>query len=269
MRFLQHAKSLVDVTKLSRTGWLSLLFPVAFVLFWQFQAARGALPAYLPAPSIVAAQWLNMALSGELLQHTQISLLRSLSGFAIGALFGCTVGLLAAAFRAVNNFYEPIISLTYPVPKVAALPIIFAWFGIGEVSKIVTITISVFFPLYVSMLAGAQSTPRVHIWAARNMGATPLQIIYKVLLPNALPQVFNGLRVGLGLSFVVMFVSEMVASQRGLGHLVAFAEDNLRIDLMFVALVTIGIIGFAMDRLLLAVRRRVLVGQLAITEFKQ
>jgi ABC-type nitrate/sulfonate/bicarbonate transport system permease component len=249
--------------------WLGLIVPLALVAFWEYQATQGALPQYLPAPSVVAAQWVGMVMSGELLGHAGISMFRALSGFAIGGICGSLIGLLAAAYRPVNHFYEPIISLTYPVPKVAALPIIFAWFGLGEVSKIVTVTISVFFPLYISMLAGAQSTPRVHVWAARNMGAGAAQIVFKVLLPNALPQLFNGLRVGLALSFVVMFVAEMVSSQKGLGYLVVFAEHNMRVDMMFVALITIGIIGFTADRLLLAVRHRLLVGQLVSTEFQQ
>jgi ABC-type nitrate/sulfonate/bicarbonate transport system permease component len=246
-----------------------MLTPLGLLAFWEYQSIQGALPRYLPAPSAVAVQLMRMAVTGELFDHAGISIFRALSGFAIGALCGCIVGLLAAALRPVNDFYEPIISLTYPIPKVAALPIIFAWFGLGEMSKVVIVTISVFFPLYVSMLAGAQSTSRVSIWAARNMGASPAQIIFKVLLPSALPQLFNGLRVGLALSFVVMFVAEMVASQKGLGYLVVFAENNLRVDMMFVALITIGVIGFTTDRLLLILRRRMLVGQLAMTEFQQ
>jgi ABC-type nitrate/sulfonate/bicarbonate transport system permease component len=257
------------VTRSRGAAWYSLVVPLAVLALWEYQAIAGTLPRYLPSPTAVAMQLMQMVQSGELFEHAGISLFRALSGFFIGGFFGCVIGLLAAAFRPVNNFYEPLISLTYPVPKVAALPIIFAWFGLGEMSKVVTITVSVFFPLYISMLAGAQSTPRVHIWAARNMGASPVRIVFKILLPNSLPQLFNGLRVGLALSFVVMFVAEMVASQRGLGYLVVFAENNLRVDMMFVALITIGIIGFSADRILLAIRRRLLVGQLAVTEFQQ
>ena len=252
-----------------RYRWLGIIVPVLLVAFWEYQGRQGALPRYLPAPSIIARQWAEMLASGELHHHTAASLFRALAGFFIGAFLGASVGLFAAALRPVERFYEPIISLTYPIPKIAALPIIFAWFGIGDVSKIVIIFVSVFYPLYVTALAGAKATSRVHIWSARNMGARPVTIVFRVLLPAALPQLFNGLRVGLALAFVVMFVAEMVSSSDGLGYLIVFAEQNERFDMMYVAIVTIGIAGFVADRLLLLARRRLLVGQLAATEFER
>jgi ABC-type nitrate/sulfonate/bicarbonate transport system permease component len=192
-----------------------------------------------------------------------------LAGFAVAATLAVLIGLVAAAFRPVETFYDPIISLTYPVPKIAALPIIFAWFGLGNLSKIIIIAVSVFYPVYIATLAGAKATGRVHVWAARNMGAGRFAIIAKVLLPAALPQIFNGLRVGLALSFIVMFVAEMVSSSEGLGYLIVFADNNQRFDLVYVAILTIGLLGFLADRTLLAVRRRMLVGQLAATESRR
>lgn len=251
-----------------RSALLGLLLPVALLLVWEWRAKAGALPSFLPAPSLIGVQWLDMARDGTLATHTAASLFRAFSGFGIGAFCGAFAGLLAAAMRPIEQFYEPIISLTYPIPKIAALPIIFAWFGLGDTSKIVTICVSVFYPLYIAMLAGAKSTSRAHLWAARNMGANRWQIILRVLLPSALPQLFDGLRIGLALSFVVMFVAEMVASNSGLGHLIVFAQDNNRFDMMFVAILTIGMIGFVSDRLLLTVRSRLLVGQLAHSEFR-
>jgi ABC-type nitrate/sulfonate/bicarbonate transport system permease component len=99
------------------------------------------------------------------------------------------------------------------------------------------------------------------------MGAPKLTIILRVLSAAALPQIFNGLRIGLALSFVVMFVAEMVSSSEGLGYLIVFADQNERFDLVYVAIVTIGVIGFAADRVLLLIRNRLLVGQLMATEF--
>lgn len=251
-----------------RTIALGLLLPVLVVAAWELQGRAGRLPDYLPAPSLFMREWLVMAADGSLAGHAAVSLWRAMAGFAIGASCGALAGLLSAALKPVESFYEPIIALTYPIPKIAALPIVFAWFGLGDLSKIVIICVSVFFPLYIAMLSGAKATPRAQIWAARNMGASPVRIILGVLLPSALPQLFDGLRIGLALSFVVMFVAEMVSSNKGLGYLIAHASDNHRFDLMFVSIVTIGLIGFLADRLLLAIRRRALVGQLASTEFR-
>jgi ABC-type nitrate/sulfonate/bicarbonate transport system permease component len=203
------------------------------------------------------------------MRHIGVSLYQALSGFAIGASCGIVLGLLSGASRPIDRFYEPLISLTYPVPKIALLPLIFAWFGLGDLSKIVTITISVFYPVYICALAGAKSVSRVHIWAARNMGASAPQIIWRVLLPTALPQIFNGLRIALALSFVVMFVAQMVESSVGLGYLILFAEQNLRFDMMYVAIVSIGVIGFGADFLLRQIARRMLAGQLTATEMRR
>ena len=247
--------------------WLGAVIPLLALAFWEYEGLVGGLPRYLPPPSVIGRELIAMLASGELFVHIGASLFRALSGFAIGAFCGWLAGLLAGALRPVERFYEPIISLTYPVPKIAALPIVFAWFGLGNLSKIVIITVSVFYPLYIATVAGAKATPRAYIWAARNMGAPKLTIIMRVLSAAALPQVFNGLRIGLALSFVVMFVAEMVSSSEGLGYLIVFADQNERFDLVYVAILSIGVIGFAADRLLLLIRNRLLVGQLMATEF--
>lgn len=249
--------------------WVGLLAPLVLLVLWELLGRAGSLPSYLPAPSVIGVEWWEMAASGELWIHVLYSLFRALSAFFIGAGCGVIAGLLAGSFRPVEGFYEPVISLTYPIPKIAALPIIFAWFGLGETSKIVIIIVSVFYPAYIAALAGAKSTARVHRWAALNMGAGRARLFWHVVLPSALPQIFNGLRVGLALAFVIMFVAELVSSDQGLGYLIAFAEQNMRFDIMYVAIVTIGGIGFLADRLLLVVQRRLLVGQMAFTEARQ
>jgi ABC-type nitrate/sulfonate/bicarbonate transport system permease component len=251
----------------SYSTWWGVTLPVLLLVFWEAAGEAGALPRYFPPPSVIVRELAAMLADGQLFKHAAASLFRALSGFAIGAFFGWLTGLLAGALHPVERFYEPIISLTYPVPKIAALPMVFAWFGLGNMSKIVIIMVSVFYPLYIATAAGAKATPNAFIWTARNMGASPLTIILRVVAPAALPQVFNGLRIGLALSFIIMFVAEMVSSSEGLGYLIVFADQNERFDVVYVAIITIGVIGFLADRFLLLVRNRLLVGQLAATEF--
>jgi len=126
--------------------------------------------------------------------------------------------------------------------------------------------VSVFYPLYIATVAGAKATPKSYLWAARNMGAGAPTIIMRVMSASALPQVFNGLRIGLALSFVVMFVAEMVSSSEGLGYLIVFADQNGRFDVVYVAIISIGLIGFLADRVLLFLRGRLLIGQTLATE---
>src|SRR5580658_5304647 len=111
---------------------LGLLLPAALIAFWQYEGWRNALPRYLPMPSVIADQWFAMLYSGELFVHAEHSLFRALTGFLIGSTFGVALGLAAAALKPIEDFCEPLVSLTYPIPKIAALPIIFAWFGLGD-----------------------------------------------------------------------------------------------------------------------------------------
>lgn len=241
--------------------WLGLVIPLGLLVVWEVAGHFEQLPRYLVRPSVISASWWELASSGELWGHVGSSLFRQSLGFAIGATCGVLIGLLAGVLKPVEKFYEPLISLIYPVPKVAILPLIFAWFGLGSLSKIVVISISIFFPTYIAAFYGAKSVNRIHVWSALNAGARRFQVFYRIVVPSALPDIFNGLRIGLALSFVLMVTTELVVSSAGLGYMIARAEETLRFDRMYVAIVTIGVIGFCADRVLLYVRNRALVGQ--------
>ena len=241
---------------------IGFLVPVAIVLVWELCGQFGWLPRYIVSPSRIAVTWWEMLSSGELLQHVSSSMFRQSLGLLFGASCGTVIGVLAGVFAPIGRFYEPLVSLIYPVPKVAILPLIFVWFGLGDLSKIVVMTISIFFPTYIAAYHGAKSIPRIHIWTALNVGASKARLIRQVVIPGALPDIFNGLRIGLALSFVLMVTTELVVSTSGLGYIIARAEENLRFDRMYAAILTIAMLGFCADRLLLKVRERLLVGQL-------
>jgi ABC-type nitrate/sulfonate/bicarbonate transport system permease component len=236
---------------------LGCAIPVVALLSWESFARWGTPPSYLVAPTAIVSTMWEMIVSGELWQHSRDSLARALAGYAIGTVCGVGIGLLAGITRPLERFYEPIISLTYPVPKIVILPVLIAWLGAGEASKIAIITTGVFYPTFINSLYGAKAVNRLYVWSARNMGATRTQVFFKVILPAALPQVLAGMRIALALAFIVMVAAEMQNSRSGLGYLIITAEDNIRFDLMYVAIVAIGIIGFAGDRLLVRARERV------------
>lgn len=240
---------------------LGLVLPLAALAAWEISARAGDVPSYLVAPSVILATVWEMIVSGELGKHTGDSVFRALAGYGIGGACGIAMGLLAGIARPVERFYDPIVSLTYPVPKIVVLPILIAWLGSGDGSKIAVITAAVFYPTFINALYGAKGVSKLYVWSARNMGAGPFAIFRKVILPAALPQVLTGLRIGLALAFIVMVAAEMANSRTGLGHLIITAEDSLRFDLMYAAILAIAVIGFAGDRLLVAARRRALAGQ--------
>jgi ABC-type nitrate/sulfonate/bicarbonate transport system permease component len=239
-----------------------LVIPVLLIGLWEFCGQMGVLPRYLVAPSAIFTTMWDMAREGELLEHMKASLFRQSIGFTCGAAMGSLIGLLAGAFGPIGRFYEPIVSTFYPVPKVALLPLIFVWFGIGDLSKIIVMTISIFFPTYLAAYYGARSVRKIYIWTAQNAGASRVRILFRVIAPSALPEIFNGLRIGLALSFVLMVTTELVVSKSGLGYVVGRAEETLRFDRMYVAIIVIGMLGFCADRALLAIRKRAIVGQL-------
>ncbi len=252
----------------SRTGrvLVAALLPLALLALWEGCGRLDLLPSYLIAPSAIVASTWELAASGELALHTGVTLYRALAGFAIGCVCGVFLGLLAGVSRPVERFYDPIISLTYPVPKIVVLPILIAWLGSGSASKIAVITAACFYPSFINAYYGAKGVAKLHVWSALNMGASRWQTFRKIVLPSSLPQIFAGLRIASALALIVTIAAEMSGSRNGLGFLIMTAEDSLRFDLMYAAIVAIALIGFASDRALGSARRGLLVGQATATE---
>ena len=230
---------------------------LALLALWQLASLRG-LPDYVLSPLDILEHFVAALGTRELYADAGASLLRALPGFAIGTLTGVALGLAAAIARNFDEMLHPFVFLTYPVPKIVMLPVFMLWFGIGDLSKILIIALACFYPSFINAYYGAKATPRILVWSARNMGAGEAQIFRRVVLPAALPLIFAGMRVSLALSFIVMFATEMINARSGLGHLIREAENGLRFDLMYVALLTIAIMGYAGDRLLRYLRHRVL-----------
>lgn len=239
----------------------ALLLPILFLIVWQLTAIYGWLPDYLVPPSVIVVSLWKLFVTGEIWEHLDASLWRAVTGFIIGFGAGVFWGLLAGTRRFVDIFFDPLVSFTYPVPKIVIFPILMAWLGIGDASKIFIIATAVFYPAFLNTYYGAKAVERSHLWAARNMGASPARIFLRVVLPSALPQILTGARISMAITFVVLFAAEMVGARSGLGYLVVTAENSMRLDLMFAAILAIGLIGTAADRLLLALRKRLLVGR--------
>jgi ABC-type nitrate/sulfonate/bicarbonate transport system permease component len=230
---------------------------LALLVLWQLAALRG-LPDYVLSPLAIARHFIAALGTSELYIDAWASLARAIPGFAIGTLAGVALGLGAGIARKFDEMLSPLVFLTYPVPKIVMLPVFMLWFGIGDLSKILIIALACFYPSFINAYYGARATPRILVWSARNMGASDAQIFSRVVLPGALPLIFAGMRVSLALSFIVMFATEMINARSGLGHLIREAENGLRFDLMYVALLAIAILGYSGDRLLRYLRERLL-----------
>jgi NitT/TauT family transport system permease protein len=233
---------------------------IAVLLVWQLAALRG-LPDYLLSPLEISRHWFAALGSAELYEHIGASLQRSLPGFALGSALGALLGLAAGVARWFDRLFSPAVFLTYPVPKIVMLPIFMIWFGIGDLSKVLIIALACFYPVFINAYYGVRQTRSILVWSALNMGATPAYIFRRVVLPSAAPMILASLRVSLALSFIVMFAAEMINARSGLGFLIRTAENSLRFDLMYVALATIAILGYAGDRLVRFAHARLLAWQ--------
>lgn len=233
---------------------------IVLMLIWEGAAFIQWTPSYLSSPSIILTAMWELISSGEIFAHMGGSLYRSFIGFLVVVIFGIGVGILAGYYKKLGDFFDPIINALNPIPKVALLPILMVWFGMTDTTRILIIFLTAFFPTFVAARDGVRSIKQVHLWAGENMGASQFQILYKVVFPGTLPKIFDGLRVSLGLTFVMMFSSEIIGASNGsgLGFLILNADLVGRTDIMFAAVAFIGILGFIFDRILLKVRSKIL-----------
>ena len=242
------------------------IVPVLVLVAWEVFGRAGMLPRYLSAPSMILLALWELASTGELWPALAASLYRVSAGFLLGTVAGVIVGLGAGLIPGVRHFFDPLVSFLYAIPKVAFLPIFLLLFGLGHASKISIIAFSCFFPVFIASRHAVLSVNKLLVWTAKNMGTPQQTIFFRVVVPAAAPQLFSGVRIGLAHAFVVLFAAELIGSRVGLGNLITHAEEWVRFDLMFAGILCFAVLGFASDRILLAVRARVLKGQTIGTE---
>ena len=229
---------------------------VLIIVLWELVAWIINFDLFLPSFSSVIVLFFKMLYSLELIPHIYVSLMRTLVGFLMAVAVGVPLGLIMGWSPHWEKFWSPIISLVYPIPKIGLIPLFILWLGIGNSSKVAVIFAAAVFSIILNTYSGVKGTPRYLIWSAMTMGATNREIMFKVVLPHSLPHIFTGLRLAMGISWILLFAAEMIAAQSGLGHLILFAERMLQTDVVFVALITIALLGFTFDRIILVTGRR-------------
>lgn len=242
------------------------ILPLLFLLAWESGARTGILPGYLSKPSTIAAAIIELAASGELVRNVGISLFRAYAGFIFGASVAVVSGLAAGMRPGLRNFFDPLVSFLYPIPKITLLSVFLLLFGLGHGSQIAIIALAVFFPVFIAARYAVLSVNPIYVWSGRNMGAGHATIFFRVILPAATPQLFSGLRIGLAHSFVLLFAAELIGARSGLGFMIVEGESALRFDIMFAGITALAVMGFASDRILMAIRRRALRGQIIGTQ---
>lgn len=243
-----------------RWSWLRRAYSIVLLLLlWEVLANIVAKPLFLPSLSSVIGDLANLVLSGEVAEHIAMSMFRALAGFTLAAVVGAGLGLLTGWYKKWDAFWTPLISLSYPAPKVALLPLLIVWLGIGELSKIAVIFMAGVYLTLIRTHAGVKGIDRTLVWKAQAMGATNREILLKVVVPHTLPHIFTGLRLTMAVSWALLYISEMVAARSGLGFLTFMMGQLLETKTVFAALLIIAALGFLFDRVIWFIFRRVCI----------
>jgi NitT/TauT family transport system permease protein len=248
---------------------LGLVVPTAVVVLWQVMGSMPSMAGILPTPSKVVEGWhgwifgqaglgLNPYL-GTWLSNVEYSSMRVAQGFLLAALIGVPLGLLIGWSKFISQLLDPLIQSLRPIPITAWLPFSIAVFGIRDVGSIFLIFLGGFYAIVVNATQGARDVDRNLVRAALMMGASRAQLLYRVVLPAAMPSIFTGLRIGLGISWTAVIVSEMVAVKSGLGYVLWDAYYVGRMDIVLADMVSIGAMGYISDRIIVFIERKILV----------
>ena len=239
---------------------LPALTIVAVVVAWEaLVRLRGIAPIYLPAPSSVFVYLSRMIADGSMPYHLGITLLRIFVGFALAAVCGIVLGVLMGMSRTVARVADVWIAALYPLPKISLIPLLIIWVGTGEAYKIVISAISAFFPIVISTYAGIRQTDRGLIKAAKDLGANARQIQLKVVIPGAIPSIFAGLHLGMGIAIILVVAAEMIggSSQGGMGWLLISSGQVMETEKVFASLIVLAVVGAVVIKLQQWIDRKV------------
>jgi ABC-type nitrate/sulfonate/bicarbonate transport system permease component len=238
-------------------AWLPL---IVLLIAWELTTRSGLVtPFMLPPLSAVFGRIMEDAASGELAAAVGTTLWRALMGFAISAVGGIALGILISQYKAVRWFFDPIISVGFPMPKIAFLPIMILWLGLFDVSKITMIAFNAIFPVVTATIAGIEGVEKQIIWSAQNLGASRKRLMWDILMPAALPQILTGLQVALPIALIVGILTEMAMGGYGVGATMQTASRMADSPGVFAGIIEIAIVGYVLVQAMAFVRRRLLM----------
>lgn len=225
------------------------VFSIAAMAFvWESVVRLGVVsPTLFPPPSRVVMAFIDLLRSGELVRDIWISSWRAMTGLAIGVCSGVVVGLATARIRIVDDFLSPIIEIVRPLPPVAIIPLVIVWLGIGDIAKVCSTAFAVFFPVWINAHSGGRDVPLAYLWAAQSLGIRPFSRFFRIILPSALPFILVGIRSGIAVAFVMVFVAELAGASAGLGYSISAYHLAYRTDRMIADLFVLGGLGAFTD----------------------
>lgn len=221
--------------------------------YWDYADVR-----FFPPPSKIIRTMGELIANGQLATHVSISLVRIFVGYLLGAVPAVFLGLLMGLIPAVRAVFQPIVDSTFPIPKIAILPLLILLVGIGEMSKYLVIAISVFYLVLINTVAGVRNIDKIYLDVAKSYGASRSMWLFDVALPAALPTIMAGLKVGMGIALLVIVSAEFVGARSGIGYLIWSSWQIFEVSVMYVGLALTAIIGMLLA-LAMELLERVLV----------
>jgi ABC-type nitrate/sulfonate/bicarbonate transport system permease component len=239
------------VMKAGRALWVQALPWISVALFlgiWELIVrARGVPPIILPAPSVIAGYLVRMLTDGTLLHHLAVTFLRIMAGFLAAGALGVGFGILMGMSVTFSRIVDPWIAALYPLPKISLIPLLIIWLGTGEAYIFTISAVTAFFPVVISTYAGIRQVDSGLLKAARDLGASEHQVQLKVIIPAALPSIFSGLQLGMGVTIILVVAAEMIggSSQSGMGYLLIHAGQVMETEKVFACLIALAVFGGA------------------------
>lgn len=259
-----EAGSSSDAAAPARRSWQAprlqgLVLPALLLVIWEVVVRCGVIaPNLLPPPSDLVATVQQLAAGGELYRHIIVSVLRVVSGFAIGAGLGVAIAAAVGLSARLEACLDPTFQALRAIPSLAWVPLLLLWFGIDESPKIILIAIGAFFPVYLNLVSGIHNVDRKLVELGEVYGLRGLPLVRRIFLPAALPSLFVGLRSGMSLAWMFLVAAELIAATRGIGYVLTDGRETGRANLVIVAIVILALLGKLSDGALSALERRLL-----------
>ncbi len=226
---------------------------------WDLAARLPGVNQYVfPPSSKIILYWFSVLPSGKILIPASLTILRAMAGLLPAVAFGILIGLMMGRYKTFEWFFRPIFSIGFPVPKIALLPLFMHWFGLFNQCKIAMVFVDCLFPIVVYTYHGVKGVNVEIIWSALSKGVRGTRLVWRILLPHAMPQIYDGIELGIVISLLVAFVSEMVSGGGGLGHLMISAYRYMETLEAFASLIMIAIAGFLFTKLGILIRNKLL-----------
>ena len=241
----------------SYPNWVSVVSILCLLVIWELICQSGIVSSlFLPAPTAIISALLQMIADGEIGVSLAASLYRILAGFFIGSLVGLAVGLVTGTSALMDKIGTPIVNAIYPIPKIALLPLFILWLGIGELSKVTIIALGVFFPIAMNTYSGVKNVDTLLLKVAASFNASWWMTMKSVVLPNALPMIFAGLRLAAGTSLLLLVAAEMIAAQVGIGALILHYGDLMITDRLMAGVIVLSLLGLVFNLILQFLERK-------------